>query len=190
MSSGPDLLSLKASVIWLAVLFAVLVFHCSHLIFMRGQHRWHHASHIVMLVGMLYMYASVAFGWDWFPEPVWLFVYVATSVAIIGWMMMRLEQRRSLSYLWVLALAQQGAMIYMWMPMQDWMPWLSYALAGYFALETLAWLTRAWNKEAYSSAAAGGAGSMIMTLEPRSTVGHICMSMMAASMDTCSPGCS
>jgi hypothetical protein len=182
MSLGPDLLSLKASVFWLAALFAVLVFHCSHLIAMRGQHRWYHASHVVMLVGMLYMYASVAFGWDWFPEPMWLFVYVATSAGIIGWMMVRFEQRRSLSYLWILALAQQGAMIYMWMPMPDWIPWLSYTLAGYFTLETIAWLTRAWSKQAYSSVVAGGARSTVMTLQPRSAFGHICMSMMAASM--------
>jgi LysM repeat protein len=182
VSSGPDLFSVKASVIWLAALFAVLVFHCRHLIFMRGQHRWYHASHVVMLVGMIYMYGSVAFGWHWFPEPMWLVVYVATSAAIIGGMMMRFEQRRSLRYLWILALAQQGSMIYMWMPMANWMPWLSYALAGYFTLETLAWLTRVWNKPVHSSAAIGGSGSMVMTLEPRSVLGNICMSMMAASM--------
>jgi LysM repeat protein len=182
MSLGPDLLSLKASLIWLAALFAVLVFHCSHVVAMRGQHRWYHVTHVVMLAGMLYMYASVAFGWDWFPEPMWLFVYAATSAAIIGWMMVRLERRRSLSYLWVLALAQQGAMIYMWMPMADWVPWLSYALAGYFTLETIAWLTWAWSKPAFSRAVAGGVSSTVMALHPRLAFGHICMSMMAASM--------
>ena len=182
MSFGPDLLSLRASVIWLAALTAVLVFHCVHLIYMRGQHRWYHASHVVMLVGMLYMYASVAFRWDWFPQPMWLLVYVATSAAIIGWMMIWYEQRRSLSYLWVLALAQQGAMIYMWMPMPDWTPWLSYALAGYFTLEATVWLTRTWNKPVHSGAVVGGAGSMVMTLKPSSALGNVCMGTMAASM--------
>jgi LysM repeat protein len=182
VSSGPDLLSVKASVFWLAALVAVLAFHCRHLIFMRGQHRWYHASHVVMLVGMLYMYASVAFGWDLFPERMWLFVYVATSAAIIGGMIMRFEQRRSVSYLWALALAQQGAMIYMWMPMANWIPWLSYALAAYFTLETVAWLTRVWNNPVHSGAATGGSWSMVMILEPRSALGNICMSMMAASM--------
>ncbi|HTV34208.1 MAG TPA: LysM domain-containing protein [Methylocella sp.] len=181
MSLAPYLLSLKASVIWLAVLFAVLTFHCSHLIFMRGEHRLYHASHIVMLFGMLYMYASVAFGWHWFPKPVWLFVYAATSAAIISWMWAQFEQRRPLSYLWVLALAQQGAMIYMWMPMTDWVPWLSYSLAGYFALEMMGWLTLAPNKPIPGSAATGCAGALVMTLEPRSAVGNICMSIMAAS---------
>jgi hypothetical protein len=182
MSLGPDLLSPKASVIWLAALFAVLVFHCGHLTHGRGQNRWYHCAHVVMLLGMLYMYAFVAFGWHWFPADVWMLIYAVTSAAIIGWMLVRFVQRRSLSYLWVLALAQQGAMIYMWMPMADWMAWLSYALAGYFTLETIAWLARAWNKPVHSSAVAGGGGSMAMTLQPRSAFGHICMSMMAASM--------
>jgi LysM repeat protein len=34
----------------------------------------------------------------------------------------------------------------------------------------------------YRRAAIGGSGSMVMTLEPRSVLGNICMSMMAASM--------
>jgi LysM repeat protein len=182
MSLGPDLLSLKASVIWLAVLFAVLVFHCGHLTHVHWQNRWYHCAHIVMLLGMLYMYAFVAFGWHWFPADVWMLIYAVTSAAIIGWMMARFKQRRPLSYLWVLALAQQGAMIYMWMPMADWMAWLSYALAGYFTLETIAWLTWARNKPVYSSAVAGGPRPMVMTLEPRSAFGNICMSTMAASM--------
>lgn len=182
MSLDPDLLSLKASVIWLGLLFAVFTFHCFHLIFMRGQHRLYHASHIVMLFGMLYMYASVAFGWHWFPAAIWLFVYVATSAVIIGWMLVRFEQRRPVTYLWVLALAQQGAMIYMWTPMTDWTPWLSYILAGYFTLETMAWLTLAPNKPLHGSALAGCGDVMVLSLEPRSAVGNICMSLMAASM--------
>jgi hypothetical protein len=34
-------------------------------------------------------------------------------------------------------------MIYMWVPMVHWVPWLSVALAGYFALETIALATSA-----------------------------------------------
>jgi hypothetical protein len=184
MSSGSDLLSARASVVWLAALAGVVIFHCGHVISMRGQYRWYHVSHIVMLLGMLYMYAAVAFGVDLLPADVWLIIYVATSVVIVGWMLLRLAQRRSLGYLWVLALAQQVAMIYMWMPMRDWIPWLSYALAGYFTLETIAWLTRLRNKPAASCscANAGAARSMVMNLEQRSAAGSICMSIMAASM--------
>ena len=32
---------------------------------MGGQPRWYHSSHILMLVSMLYMYASMEFKWTW-----------------------------------------------------------------------------------------------------------------------------
>ncbi|HUB64370.1 MAG TPA: hypothetical protein VL996_07985 [Methylocella sp.] len=146
MSSSADLFSAKASVIWVAALFVVLIFHCSHLIHMRGERRWYHTAHVVMLLGMLYMYAAVAFGLDWFPAHVWMIIYVATSAAIVSWMLVQYEQRRTFGFLWILALVQQGAMIYMWMPMAYWMPRLSYAFAVYFALEAIAWLMRAYIK--------------------------------------------
>ena len=99
MSSGSDLLSARASVIWIAALCAVLVFHCSHLFHMGGERRWYHSAHVVMLLGMLYMYAAVAFGVDWLPTSVWMIIYVATSAAIIGWMLVRYMRRHSFGYL-------------------------------------------------------------------------------------------
>ena len=122
MSSDQDLLSARASVIWIAALCAVLVLHCSHLIRMRGEHRWYHSAHVVMLLGMLYMYAAVAFGLDWLPARIWMIIYVAASAAIIGWMLVRFRERRPFGNVWILALVQQGAMIYMWVPINTGCP--------------------------------------------------------------------
>lgn len=182
MSSGSDLLSARASVIWIAALSAVLVFHCSHLIHMRGERRCYHSAHVVMLLGMLYMYAAVAFGLDWFPTRVWMIIYVATSAAIISWMLVQFGQRRSFDSLWILALVQQGAMIYMWAPMTYWVPRLTYAFVVYFALETIAWLTRAYINPGPGNAVAGAGASMVIPLAHRSALGDICMTIMAASM--------
>jgi len=181
MSSSADLFSAKASVIWVAALFVVLIFHCSHLIHMRGERRWYHTAHVVMLLGMLYMYAAVAFGLDWFPAHVWMIIYVATSAAIVSWMLVQYEQRRTFGFLWILALVQQGAMIYMWMPMTVWVPRVSYALAVYFGLETMAWLTRAF-KPWSGNAVTGASGPVVIPLAHRSAFGNICMTIMAASM--------
>jgi LysM repeat protein len=182
MSSGQDLLSARVSVIWIAALCAVLVFHCSHLIHMRGERRCYHSAHVVMLLGMLYMYAAVAFGLDWLPTRVWMIIYVATSAAIISWMLVQFGQRRSFSSLWIPALVQQGAMIYMWVPMKYWVPQLSYAFVVYFALETIAWLTRAYIKPGPGNAVAGAGRSLVIPLAHRSVFGDICMTIMAASM--------
>ena len=181
MSLGSDLLSARASVVWIAALCAVLVFHCSHLIHMRGERCWYHSAHIAMLIGMLYMYAAVAFGFDWLPAQVWMILYAATSAAIIGWMLLQYIERRAFGPLWILALVQQGAMIYMWMPMTVWVPRVSYALAVYFGLETMAWLTRAF-KPWSGNAVTGASGPVVIPLAHRSAFGNICMTIMAASM--------
>ncbi|MBO0734322.1 MAG: DUF5134 domain-containing protein [Methylocapsa sp.] len=182
MSLARDLLSAKTSAVWIAALFAVLIFHCSHLIRMHGEHRWYHSAHIMMLLGMLYMYSAVAFGLDWLPERLWMIIYVATSAAIIGWMLVSAARWRSFGNLWILALVQQGAMIYMWVPMKDWLPPLSYAFGAYFALETIAWLTRAYIKPRPANAGAEAGGSAAMALAPKSIFGDVCMMIMAASM--------
>ena len=82
MSPDAGLLSARASALWVAALCVVLVFHCGHLIRMHGERRWYHCAHVAMLLGMLYMYASLVFGLELFPAHVWLAIYVATSAAI------------------------------------------------------------------------------------------------------------
>jgi LysM repeat protein len=183
MALERDLLSATASVIWIAALCAVLGFHCGHLFHTRGERRGYHCTHVVMLLGMLHMYAAVAFGLDLLPAPVWMIVYAVTSAVIIGWMLVRLLRRHSFGYLWILALVQQAAMIYMWVPMAYWVPRLSYVLAVFFALEAIAWLAAAYLLKPWPGIAVVQAGgSAVLPLAPKSAFGCICMMIMAASM--------
>lgn len=137
-SMGTDLLPPWVTWLWLVALAAVLVFHCGHLIRMGGQHRWYHASHILMLVSMLYMYASMEFKWTWLSHSLQAAIFAMSSAAIVGWMVYRFVQRRPFSGLWALALIMQASMVYMWLP--DWAPALTWTLVVYFGLETVAWL--------------------------------------------------
>jgi len=93
MSMGPDLLPLWVTWLWLVALAAVLVLHCGHFVRMGGQHRWFHASHILMLVSMLYMYASMEFKWTWFPSNWWVGIFSVSTAAIVVWMVYRFIQR-------------------------------------------------------------------------------------------------
>jgi len=124
--------------LWLVALAAVLVFHCGHVVRMGGQRRWYHASHILMLVSMLYMYASMEFTWSWLSSSLQVVVFSMSTAAIAGWMVYRLVQRQPFSALWVLALIMQAAMIYMWLP--SWTAALTWTMVVYFGLEALAWL--------------------------------------------------
>ena len=184
MSDYIDILPLWVSVIWIVALAAVLVFHCGHLIHMGGQHRWFHATHIVMLIGMLYMYAGMAFNWNFIPGPVCVWLYALTSAAMVIWMVMRVVQKKPFSYLWILAFISQAAMIYMWMPMSSWVAWLSWGLVVYFTLETIAWLAGLCDdgKEGRGNAVGPGDRSLVMPLGNSTVWGKVSMAIMAASM--------
>jgi hypothetical protein len=139
LASKPlNLLPLWVTWLWLVALAAVLVFHCGHFVRMGGEHRWFHASHILMLVSMLYMFASMEFKWKWFPSSWWVVIFWLSAAAILGWMILRFVQRRPFSFLWIFALIMQATMIYMWMP--NWAPALTWTLVVYFGVETVAWL--------------------------------------------------
>lgn len=138
MPLSGDILPAWVTWLWLISLAAILVLHCAHLVRMDGQHRWYHASHVLMLVGMLYMYAAMEFRWTWFPYQLWVGIFVASSAAILSWLVVRLVRRRPFSALWLLALVMQASMIYMWLP--DWWAPLTWTLVVYFTLEAVAWL--------------------------------------------------
>jgi len=138
-SMGTDLLPPWVTWLWLVALAAVLVFHCGHLVRMGGQHRWYHASHVLMLISMLYMYASMEFTWTWLSSSLQVVIFSMSTAAIVVWMVYRFVERQPFSFLWVLALIMQAAMIYMWLP--SWAPALTWTLVVYFSLETVAWLT-------------------------------------------------
>ncbi|MGY6275122.1 hypothetical protein [Methylomonas sp. MgM2] len=184
MTASLNLLTHRVTVIWIAMLASVLVFHCGHLIHRHGQHRWFHGAHIVMLLGMLYMYASMAFAWKWIPARAWMSLFAFTTAAIFLWMIARCIQRRKFSYLWILALIQQAAMVYMWMPVGYWIPWLSYSAVGYFTLETIGWLIGLCNdaRAGRSIEIGFGGKAWIGPLIPRTVTGNISMAVMAASM--------
>ncbi|MEI6362317.1 MAG: hypothetical protein WCP95_09285 [Actinomycetes bacterium] len=178
--SGPDLLPAWVTWLWLIALAAVLVFHCSHFVRMGGQHRWFHASHILMLVSMLYMYASMEFHWKWLPAALQAWVFGLSTAAILVWMVYRIVKKLPFSYLWILALIMQAAMIYMWLP--DWIAVLTWILVGYYALETLAWLLGLINDTKGKGAVGPGDTSAFVPLAHPSRMANVSMAIMAASM--------
>jgi hypothetical protein len=133
---GQGLLPPWVTWLWLVALAAVLVVHCGHLARMGGQRRWYHASHILMLVSMLYMFASMEFRWKWFPSSWSVVIFVVSTAAVVAWMAFRFVEHRRFSLLWLLALIMQASMIYMWMP--SWAPALTWTLVVYFGLEAAA----------------------------------------------------
>ncbi|MEO8557265.1 MAG: hypothetical protein ABI474_11405 [Actinomycetota bacterium] len=167
MSSKLDLLPPWVTALWLVGLAAVLVFHCGHFARIGGQHRWFHASHILMLVSMLYMFASMEYKWKWFPKSLWVVIFELSTAALAGWMIFRLVQRRRFSFVWMFALIMQAAMIYMWMT--DWAPALTWTIVVYYGLETVAWLGGLLDDTKRAMAGAPSRGAVVEAVAPSST---------------------
>lgn len=178
--SGPDLLPAWVTWLWLIALALVLVFHCAHFVRMGGQHRWFHASHILMLVSMLYMYASMEFHWKWLPAALQAWVFALSTAAILVWMIYRFVQKKPFSYLWILALIMQAAMIYMWLP--SWIAVLTWILVVYYALETIGWLVGVINDTNGKGAVGPGDKSTFVALAHPGWKANVSMAIMAASM--------
>jgi len=178
--SGPDLLPAAVTWLWLVALTAVLVFHCAHLVRMSGQHRWFHASHILMIVSMLYMYASMEFHWVWLPATLQAWIFGLSTAAILVWMVSRFVRKAPFSYLWILALIMQAAMAYMWLP--NWIEVLTWILVGYYALETLAWLLGLIDDSKGRGAVGPGDRSHFVALAHPTLRANVSMAVMAASM--------
>jgi hypothetical protein len=163
-----NLLPLWVTCLWLIALAAVLIFHCGHFVRMGGEPRWFHASHILMLVSMLYMFASMEFKWKWFPSSWWVGIFCLSSAAILGWMVLRIVQSRPFSFLWIVALIMQATMIYMWRPASAWVPALTWTLVAYFGLETVAWLVGRLDDSKSTMAIGPGDRAVVVPVTPGS----------------------
>jgi hypothetical protein len=178
--AGPNLLPPWLTGLWLAALAAVLVLHCGHFARNSGQHRWFHASHVLMLASMLYMYASMEFRWRWLPAAWQASVFAATSLAIGGWLAVRIATARPVSGLWLLALVMQAAMAYMWLP--DWFAPLTWLLVAYHTVEAAAWLAGRLDDRGGRGCLGPGEPASVVALGGHGWRPRAGMAVMAASM--------
>ncbi len=181
---GPRILPAWVDVLWVVALAAVLVVQGVGLARTDRQHRSLHLAHAVMIVGMISMYVANLSGRMWVPAGAWTRLHALVAAAIILWMVVCGARERPFSFLWWPALVQQVAMVYMWTAPGDWLAWLTYALAGYFGAEALAWLLSSPRERAAVSTETGGPGPRLAVMPGRAAapIGKVGMATMAASM--------
>lgn len=171
---GQFMMSPPAILFWIAALAIVLARQSGKLWQAKGEHWWHHCCHFVMLVAMVAMYCAMVFGKDWFPRGIWVCVYSLITVAILIWIVIRRQRHGSVGQIWPLALVSQVAMIYMCLPVEIWLPIISYAFAIYFAFEGLSWLRHSFRDQ--------DTGGSEISPRRRPNLDAFCMTIMAASM--------
>lgn len=144
--AGVNLLPVWGSLFWVPLLAAVCALHVIHLIWMRGGSRRFHLVHLLVGVGMVYMFAP----WSELPLEAWIpeSFYALLAVGLIGWIGLELQRGRRVNLLWVLAAGECAAMSYMFAVHHGTaeVPELSRLLVGMYLLLVAAW-THGWLTE-------------------------------------------
>jgi hypothetical protein len=132
---------------WICVVMyiVILAVHLSHLVSMSGQHRAWHAGHVLMALGMAWMFLPVTP----FPLPalVWQSAFAAAALLVAVWCIWNWIRRQAVSLLWVTLLIGMLAMIYMYTFPGAATQYLTFVLVAYFALEASAWFVGAFERK-------------------------------------------
>jgi hypothetical protein len=128
------------AVIWTLVFLAVFLIHLRHLMDTRGQRRLWHSGHVLMAIGMAFMFAPASIDHLDIPSSLWQISFAGGALVILAWMVTEGLERRAINVLWVVMATDLAAMVYMWSPNGYRAP-VTWLLVAYFGAQTLLWAT-------------------------------------------------
>jgi hypothetical protein len=128
---------------WLAAIgtlafLAILVIHVLHLRDTHGQQRVWHSGHVLMALGMAFMFAPGSIDHFDIPSGFWQLAFANGAIAVLAWMLAQALSGRAINVLWLVMAIDLGAMAYMWSPSGFQAP-ITWILVAYFALQSLLW---------------------------------------------------
>jgi hypothetical protein len=137
---GPALHLLPAwlGVAWAAVFVVISVSHLRHMVQTTGQRRPWHACHVLMALGMAFMFLPSNVDPLAIPAGFWKLTFATAGLIAAVWALGGVG--RTATIIWLLTSIDLGAMLYMWSgagrPGDAAVTWM---LSGYLVGEALAW---------------------------------------------------
>ncbi|MEA2199334.1 MAG: hypothetical protein QOJ25_3385 [Solirubrobacteraceae bacterium] len=128
------------AVIWVLVFLGVFLVHIRHLVQTRGPRQLWHAGHILMAIGMAFMFIPASIVDLNIPASFWQLTFAGAALVIVAWMLTEAVDRHPINALWIVAVTDLAAMVYMWSPTGFQAP-LTWLLVAYFLVQTLLWAT-------------------------------------------------
>jgi hypothetical protein len=144
--NGPELLPEWLRWVWVAVYAVIVLVHLRHALSEGGQRRAWHSGHVVMSLGMAYMFLPMRL--KVVPDVAWGTVFAVFTVIILAWILRAWTDERAVNLLWTISLVHMLAMVYMFALPEATIVVLTYALVAYFGSETVAWLVGAFDDAA------------------------------------------
>lgn len=143
MSAGhgaTNILPTWLAVIWTLVFLGVFLIHLRHLFETGGRRRLWHSGHVVMAIGMAFMFAPASIDHLNIPTSFWQIIFGGATLVVIAWMVTEALERHALNALWVVMVTDLAAMVYMWSPSGFRAP-VTWLLVAYFTAQSLLWAT-------------------------------------------------
>ena len=131
------------AVIWTLVFLAILVIHARHVVQTTGQRRFWHSGHVLMALGMMFMYAPASLDHLGIPSGFWQLLFANGAGIVVAWILANVLSGRAINMLWLAMAVDLAAMVYMWSPAGFVAP-ITWLLVAYFALQAVIWATNSY----------------------------------------------
>jgi uncharacterized membrane protein HdeD (DUF308 family) len=143
MHAAINLLPEWLGIVGVVVFLGIAASHLRHVARTDGQRRPWHACHVLIAVGMAFMYAPAVIDSLAVPAVFWQLVFVSTGVLAALWALGGVGRVPTL--MWLLTSIDLAAMIYMWSPHSA-AAALGWLLAGYFVAQGAMWSADAYRR--------------------------------------------
>jgi hypothetical protein len=133
-----NLLPLWLGIAWTAAFLAIAASHLRHMAQTTGQRRSWHSCHVLLAVGMAFMYAPAQIDPLAVPSAFWKLVFAAAGVIAAVWAIGGIGRVSTL--IWLLTSIDMAAMLYMWSgPRRPDSAPLTWLLTAYLVAAAMMW---------------------------------------------------
>jgi hypothetical protein len=142
-SSGHGLANILPTwlaVIWALVFLSIFLIHLRHVLGTHGQRQLWHSGHVLMAIGMAFMFAPASIDHLDIPSSLWQVVFAGSALVILAWMVTEALERHAINALWLIMATDLAAMVYMWSPSGYRAP-VTWLLVAYFIVQSLLWVS-------------------------------------------------
>lgn len=137
MHGGMNMVPQWLVLLWTCALLAVVGSHCRYLLESGGERRLWNARHMVLGVGMIFMFAPPSIDHLNIPAALWQLVLANAAAAVLAAILTRSLEGQSTNVLWLISALELGAMVYMWLGQT--LGVLSWTPVGYFLAVSIFW---------------------------------------------------
>ena len=133
------------AIIWTIVFGAIFVIHLRHVLDTRGQRRLWHSGHVLMALGMAFMFAPTTIDHYNIPNTFWQLLFANAVGVIVAWILFQILSGRAVNLLWIVIAIDLAAMVYMWSSNGFVAP-ITWLLVAYFAIQAGLWATNTFRR--------------------------------------------